>query len=340
MPILNEKSELPELFASLAAQQCIRFELILCDGGSNDGSLPIAQELVRTAPFPAQLLVTTTGRGSQMNRGAELADASLLLFLHADSRLPAHDALATAHALYRQNQALATGTLAARFRLRFRRKSDSASLAYSYYEQKAHLQRSDCIRGDQGLLIGKNDFHKLGRFDTSLPFLEDLRLAHTIGESGSWLLIPAEISSSARRFESEGIYERQALNAVIACCAAIGWDQFFTALPSLYCCHGNHGTLDLAATMKKIRTLIAEQPRPWRRKFWRQVGEYVAANTWQIFFWLDVRREFYSDASSAQPACRWLSYYERHLAHFFTKTPVTLLASALTRLWLELQCRR
>ena len=45
VPLLNEAAELPGLFASLSAQEGVRFEVILCDGGSSDGSQQLCREL-------------------------------------------------------------------------------------------------------------------------------------------------------------------------------------------------------------------------------------------------------------------------------------------------------
>jgi hypothetical protein len=273
-----------------------------------------------------------------MNHGAAAANSDLLLFLHADSRFASGDALAMALAFYRQNSSQATGTGAARFRLHFRRESDLPSLAYHYYEQKAQLDRSDCIRGDQGLLIRKDYFHRLGWFDTSLPFLEDLRLAEKITKSGRWLLIPADISTSARRFEHEGLYERQALNAIITCCHALKWDQFFTSLPDIYRRHGN-GSINFGETVRGICRLIAEQPCEWQHLFWKNAGQYVATNAWQIFFWLDVRRSFYQKVTTATVP-HLLLWYQRKAARFFDSPPVGYCAMILTRLWIQYHCRR
>lgn len=271
-----------------------------------------------------------------MNAGAVCAEGSLLIFLHVDSRFTTDNALAAAYACHSANKTAQKPTTA-RFRLRFRRSTPESPRAYTYYEQKAELNRWDCIRGDQGFVIGKETFLQLGGFDTSLPFLEDVRIAKKIAASGmEWELIPSELSTSARRFETEGMYERQALNAVIACCADLGWNQFFEELPALYRSHATHGRLDLGGIFRRIRALIAAQPKQWRKSFWMCVGRYVASNAWQLFFWLDVRRR----SKTGNKQLYWLAWYEHYVAGLFASNMAGCMAMVLTWFWLQNECRK
>ena len=225
VPLLNEALELPGLFATLSAQEALTFEVIFCDGGSSDDSQELCHKLAATAPFTVSTITSPRGRALQMNAGAGIATGDLLLFLHADSRFIRAAALQTAVSAYRETCRVAAGPVAARFRLRFRRSDARPSLAYHFYESKARLDRADCIRGDQGFMLSRALFDRLGKFDISLPFLEDVRLAAAVAEVGNWLLLPAEISTSARRFETEGLYERQVVNAIITNAAATGWSR-------------------------------------------------------------------------------------------------------------------
>src|SRR5450631_3177733 len=105
VPVLNEAEELPALFATLADQQGVSFEVILCEGGSSDGTQLHANQLAVTCPFQMHYLRTPRGRGCQMNAGAAVARSGILLFLHADSRFSEHGALASAVRAFRQQQA-------------------------------------------------------------------------------------------------------------------------------------------------------------------------------------------------------------------------------------------
>lgn len=337
VPVLNEAAELPTLFDSLAAQQAIRFELILCDGGSVDGTQRLASELARKVPFMVEIIHVARGRGLQMNRGAAIAKGELLLFLHADSRFPERKALSSAiSAFWKQVAKSDSQTVAARFALRFRRTDTSPSLAYFFYEAKARLDRADCIRGDQGCLLSRTFFTQLCGFDTSLPFYEDVMLSEQVAQQGNWMLLPAEVSTSARRFEMEGFAARQVVNAIIVNSFVVGWKEFFWFLPSLYQCHANTGRLRLFPLLAGIRTRLAQQSPRWRLTFWQATGEHVAANIWQLFFWLDVRRSFRADRDQGRIEARWLSFFQQHLEWLTRSRLAGIVTAAAVWVWFRM----
>ena len=335
VPILNEADELPGLQASLAAQEGVTLELILCDGGSHDGSQQVAAELAAACHVPVRLIQTPRGRGGQMNAGAAVAAGETVLFLHADSRFISSSALERAMDLYRSQTASGQRRFAARFSLQFRRSDTTPSLPFFYYEAKARLPRADCIRGDQGFLLSRDTLAEAGGFDESLPFLEDIRLAAALGRRGAWQLIPATISTSARRFESEGLKERQTLNAIIVNNALVGWTEFFRELSGLYSLHAESGRLQLVPILAAIRRLLDGSRPAWRRFFWLATGRHVAGNAWQIFFWLDARRTFRAGQGPAEVQPIWLHFYERRLAPLFGSNLAAWLAQISVRLWLR-----
>lgn len=334
VPVLNDAAELHGLLANLAEQEGVSFEVILCDGGSTDGMHTLAAQWTALSSCVLRVIEAPRGRGTQMNGGAAAAAGSTLLFLHADSRFTRRDALFKGIQAYRNHRRGSLKPGAARFRLHFRRRDPRPSLAYCYHEAKARLNRGSCIRGDQGYLIDRTTFEQLGRFDCSLPFLEDVRLAALLAHEGEWLLLPADISTSARRFEQEGFYERQVANVIIVNAIATGWDEFLNAVPGLYRCNSTSGHLALFPLFDGVRTMITNHDRTWQRSFWRATGRHVAANAWQIFFWLDVRRAFRSGQGSDRVDPTWLNLYERQLKPLFESHPAALLAQILTRAWL------
>ncbi len=82
VPVLNEVAGVPELCAHLMPYARQSVEVILVDGGSEDGTA----ELVEHLGF--RLIRSPRGRALQMNSGAATARGDVLLFLHADTRLP------------------------------------------------------------------------------------------------------------------------------------------------------------------------------------------------------------------------------------------------------------
>ena len=335
VPILNESAELQDLLASLATQENVTIELILCDGGSNDGSRQIVSEAAKICLFPIRLIETERGRGHQMNTGAALATSELLLFLHADSRFEEREALCKAVAFYRCRETSILQFFAARFGLKFRRSEQSPSLAWFYYEAKARLPRTDCIRGDQGFLLNRALFSEAGGFDESLPFLEDLRLTQATSLLVEWQLLPTVISTSARRFEQEGLLERQILNAIIVNSVATEWTEFFQSLPGIYHCHADTGRLLLPPLLEEISRLIASHDSTWQRRFWQATGHHVSSNAWQLFFWLDVRRAFKTGKQTGEVDLHYLDYYCRNLKTLFQSRFAAFPAQLLTRIWLR-----
>ena len=85
-------------------------------------------------------------------------------------------------------------------------------------------------------------------------------LRNLSGALGEWFLLPAEIHTSPRRFEVEGLYERQVLNAILMNFAAMAWELFFRDILSIYPNHDQSTRLDLYRLLSRIRRLIATPP--------------------------------------------------------------------------------
>lgn len=293
VPVLNEAQGLQRLFGTLEAQRDLAFEAILCDGGSRDDTLQVAGQLASSSSFPCRVLSAPRGRGLQLNFGASRAAAETLLFLHADSSFDDPHALANALQVFDEATAQAGHQrLGGHFGLRFAGKTLRPSLAYYYYECKARLDRPHCTHGDQGMMLRRTFFEEIGRFDESLPLLEDTRLAEAIRQRGRWILLPAEIYTSPRRFEREGLLPRQQLNAVILNFAAIGWEEPFRALPEIYRSQDRAQRLCLAPFFDRFRQLLKELSPVRRASVWYRTGDYVRSHAWQLAFAWDVRRNF------------------------------------------------
>lgn len=341
IPTHNEAGGLERLLATLSAQRGVRFELVMADGGSTDRTAERARELAATAPFPVTVIEAERGRGRQMNAGAAAATGDILLFLHADSTFPAP--LALRSALDAFAGAVAAGgsdRIAGHFRLRFDRSDPAPSLPYYFYEWKARLHRPGCTHGDQGLLLTRRFFNEIGPFDESYPILEDVRLAQRIAASGRWLLLPAEIVTSARRFETEGLRERQTLNALLMNFAALGWDPFLSALPRLYRSQDRAGRLLLGPALRLIAELLRPLPRRERLRLWRETGRYVRANAWQIPLFLDVRRHFQSGIPVGQGETPLLHLHDRLFDRLTDNGAGQWATALLVWLWFRLSLLR
>ncbi|MCL1476965.1 MAG: glycosyltransferase [Marinobacter sp.] len=83
MPVWNEATAIGALLQSLQLLQTQGHEVIVADGGSTDGTQGLARLVCD------QLVSAELGRSAQMNAGAAVAQGDVLLFLHADTMLPA-----------------------------------------------------------------------------------------------------------------------------------------------------------------------------------------------------------------------------------------------------------
>ncbi len=83
IPVLNEAEAIIRCLSPLIGDPG-RFEVIEVDGGSADGTV----DLVRGVSGVRLILSGRPGRAAQMNAGARAASGDVLLFLHADTRLP------------------------------------------------------------------------------------------------------------------------------------------------------------------------------------------------------------------------------------------------------------
>jgi rSAM/selenodomain-associated transferase 2 len=289
IPILNETSQLPELLADLQRQQQVGFELLIVDGGSDDGGPEWLQTQMQGLGLRGSVLTSPRGRGRQLHLGALQAKGEWLLFLHADSRFA--DPLAFRKALNLLQQA-ASERLAGHFALTFRRTAVGPSAGYYYYEWKARLGRPETIHGDQGFLLRRIFYQQLDGFRVDLPVMEDTDFAERLRAIGQWQLLPAEISTSARRFETEGLWQRQLLGALIMCFRSIGYDQFVLSAPGIYRQQDKTDKLQMRPFFDLIRKLFAEMGPKAAWQIWWLSGCYIRRHAWQLAFALDARRSF------------------------------------------------
>ncbi len=283
IPVVNEADHLPILLDDLKAQQDISLELIVCDGGSTDGS-----ETLATAAG-AMLVRTPKGRGVQMNAGVQHARGDYLLFLHADSRL--NDCTLLKQAVCVLRAAIAEQShqrIAGHFQLRFMRQQPGHTLSYRYMEEKTALNRPYTTNGDQGLLISRDFFQGLGGFDESLAFLEDQRLAEKIRQRGLWITLPGMLQTSARRFETEGLPKRYFLMAIIMGMYYADIREFFQLAPQVYRTQHETERLLLTPFLRLIWRIWQQRGIKQCGQDWLQIGRFVSQNIWQVFFFCDV----------------------------------------------------
>lgn len=195
IPTLDAAATLPATIASLGPAD----EVIVCDGGSRDGTRDVAVRL------GADVITAPRGRGRQLAAGAERARGEWLLFLHADTTLEA--GWRRAVELYIADPANARRAAAFRFAL------DDASAAARRLERIV-AWRSEALAlpfGDQALLISRDFYLALGGF-RAMPLMEDVDLVRRIGR-GRLHILPVAARTSAARWRAEGWVSRSLRNA-------------------------------------------------------------------------------------------------------------------------------
>ncbi|NOR61178.1 MAG: glycosyltransferase [Rhodobacteraceae bacterium] len=187
IPTLNAAASIGPTLAALAEGLTAGLigELIIVDGGSEDGIEEIADQIgARFATVPAS-------RGGQLTAGAALANRPWLLFIHADTMLSkGWIAAAQAH--------LATPDKAGYFRLRFDANGLPPPLVAGWANLRSRL--FDLPYGDQALLVSSTLYHQAGGYPDQ-PLMEDVGLARAL--KGKLVMLEAEAVTSAAKYQGQ-----------------------------------------------------------------------------------------------------------------------------------------
>jgi rSAM/selenodomain-associated transferase 2 len=188
IPTLNEATTIRASAASLAGLSR-QVEIIVADGGSTDETIGLARacgwRVIEAGP----------GRGRQMNAGAQLATGDTLLFLHADTRLPG-EALEMIEAELRN-----LNVCGGNFSLIFGGSTREARLLTRLYPL---LRLGGVCYGDSAIFVRRPVFERLGGY-RDYPIFEDCDLYWRIRRVGKFVRLPAEATTSSRRFEGRFI---------------------------------------------------------------------------------------------------------------------------------------
>ena len=190
MPVLDEAAGIGATLQALAPWRAAGHELIVVDGGSQDGSAALA------AALADRVIEGPRGRARQMNAGAAVAQADVLVFLHADTTLPRDaDRLIL--------QALADGARWGRFDVRIVGHSAWLPMVAALMNLRSRL--SGIATGDQAIFVERRLFEQLGGY-ADQPLMEDIELSRRLRAVAAPACIAERALTSGRRWESRGVW--------------------------------------------------------------------------------------------------------------------------------------
>ena len=185
MPVLNEAGAIAATLASLAPLRARGHEVIVVDGGSEDGSRELA------APLADRVMVAPRGRACQMNAGAAAASGEALVFLHADTRLPANADHLVLYALKKN--------LWGRFDVAIEGRSALLPVIALLMNLRSRL--TGIATGDQAIFVLRKAFAGF----PEIALMEDVAFSKSMKRRSPPACLHAKASTSGRRWERHGV---------------------------------------------------------------------------------------------------------------------------------------
>lgn len=190
IPTLNEAKSIAINLRSMQYLRKLGHEIILADGGSVDDTLLLVSPLVD------RCIKSSKGRAKQLNAGAQISTGQVLLFLHADTRLPENIQSILHNALI---QGFHWG--------RFDVQLSGQQFMFRLIEKMINLRSriSGIATGDQAIFIRKNIFELQGGFP-DIALMEDIAMSKRLRKISKPYCAKACVVTSSRRWEEHGIW--------------------------------------------------------------------------------------------------------------------------------------
>jgi rSAM/selenodomain-associated transferase 2 len=198
IPVINEAKNIQSTLATTKPSKNV--EIIVVDGGSSDETVDIIGSL------GLSVITASPGRAVQMNTGALAATGDILLFLHADTRLPPGFDTMIRQTLEQP------GVIAGAFSLKIDAELSSLRLVEKGIGWRSQLWQMPY--GDQAIFIKRETFQAVGGFP-ELPIMEDFEFIRNLKRQGKIVTLPAPVITSARRWLKKGVWQTTLINQVV-----------------------------------------------------------------------------------------------------------------------------
>jgi rSAM/selenodomain-associated transferase 2 len=190
IPVFNEGERIAAALDALAGLRALGVEVIVVDGGSRDATIQRARlraDRVISAP---------RGRAAQMNAGAEKASGEVLLFLHADTRLPSDPDHVVLQGLERSGRAWG------RFDVKIEGRHPLLFVVGWLMNLRSRM--TGIATGDQAIFATREAFRDVGGFPM-IELMEDIALSKRLKRISRPLCLRERVTTSGRRWEEHGV---------------------------------------------------------------------------------------------------------------------------------------
>ena len=190
IPVLDEAGGIVAALDALAPLRTRGDEIIVVDGGSSDQTAALAR------PLADEVLTGARGRARQMNAGGTIARGDVLVFLHADTRLPPQAERLILDGLSDSGRAWG------RFDVAIEGAHPLFPLIAAAMNARSRL--TGITTGDQAMFVTRAAFNAIGGFP-EIALMEDIEFARRLKRISPPLSLRARVTTSGRRWQQRGV---------------------------------------------------------------------------------------------------------------------------------------